>query len=399
MRRYQTITKREEFMRLSSRIESIEDSKTAMFLPLVRELRAKGRRVINLAIGEPDFKTPGEVIQVTKEALDQNRTRYSEIAGLPELKKKIAAQHAHHGCRPENIVVSNGSKQSLFAVFQVLLDPGDEVIIPAPCWVSFPQQVRLAGGQPIMVATRDHQLDCDAIEEALGPRTRAILINSPNNPTGAVYPKNDLERIIQIARERELMLISDEAYGFFTYDAIQPQDATLLGLSPTHAEDLHRRLIVVRSFSKHYSMTGFRIGYLVGPPKFAAAVSKLQGHLSGNVCTFAQHGAIRALSLNHDLMEERRQILERRRNLALTLGQGLFDCIKPQGSFYIFPNITGSLKSGQSSRDFCMQLLRNFAVAVVPGEDFGTPGHMRISYAVAEDDLKEGFRRIREVMA
>lgn len=386
-------------MRLSHRIESIEESKTSVFVSLVDELRRQGREVVDLSIGEPVFETPQEVIAETKKALDEMRTRYSQIGGLPVLKRRIADLYAEGGYGPGNIVVSNGSKQSLYSLFQAICDPGDEVIIPNPCWVSFPQQVRLAGGRPVMVPTRDHQLDCAAIQAAITPQTRAILINSPNNPTGAVYPRRDFQRLAQLVVEHDLFLISDEAYTGFLYDNLTPGETTPLGLLPAFAGDLREKLIVVRSFSKHFSMTGFRVGYLVGPSAIVAAVTKLQGHLSGNVCTFAQYGALRALDLDPAMVEARRQVLEERRNLALALARERFDCIKPGGGLYIFPKIERYLEDGSSSRELCMRLLREVAVAVVPGEDFGAPEHMRICFAVGEDDLVEGFRRMGEVLA
>ena len=208
-------------MKLSDRINSVEESQTVQFTRLLQHLRLQGREVIDLAVGEPQLDTPPPVIAATKQALDDGRTRYGSVSGLQELKSGLAGQF--EGYDDGNIIISNGSKQSLFSIFQVLCNPSDEVIIPRPYWVSFPQQVVIAGGKPVFVDTRNHQLDCEAIERAITSRTRAILINSPNNPTGAVYPGKKLEKIARMALEHDLYIISDEAYGVFVYDGLRAQ--------------------------------------------------------------------------------------------------------------------------------------------------------------------------------
>jgi aspartate aminotransferase len=295
------------------------------------------------------------------------------------------------GCGPGNIVVFNGSKQALYSIFQILCDPGDQVIIPVPCWVSFAEQVKLAGGEPVFVGTRDHQLDLDAIASAVTAKTRAILVNSPNNPTGAVYPRRDLEGISRLAQEHDLFVVADEAYDFFVYD-------NLANTSLFDLEAVRDRLIVTRSFSKHYAMTGFRVGYALAPPAVAAAMVRLHSHLTGNVCTFAQHGAMAALEMDDGLLIRRRADLQRKRDLAFDQVAGIFPCIRPQGAFYLFPDISGHLKKGETSGDFAARILEETAVAVVPGEDFGMDGHVRICFAAPDDLLMEAFKRIREVL-
>jgi aspartate aminotransferase len=376
-------------MNLSKRIQSIEGSKTARFIPLIADLRRQGRSVISLAIGEPEFDTPQAVIEATKKALDRQETRYGEMAGLADLRAALAGRF--DGCQAENIVVFNGSKQALYAIFQAICDPGAEVIIPIPCWVSFAEQVRLAGGKPVFVPTRDHQLDVAAIAAAVTADTRAILINSPNNPTGAVYPREDLARIARLAADNDLYLIADEAYDFFVYD-----NRPCPSLFDEAAA--RERLIVTRSFSKHYSMTGFRVGYAVAPKVVAAAMVRLQSHLTGNVCTFAQHGALAALGMDEELLIRRRADLQRKRDLAFDQISALFPCIRPQGAFYLFPDISTHLQKGETSGDFAARLLEKAGVAVVPGEDFGMDGHVRICFAAPEDQLTEAFKRIREVL-
>ncbi|UCD78216.1 MAG: aminotransferase class I/II-fold pyridoxal phosphate-dependent enzyme, partial [Desulfobacterales bacterium] len=278
-------------MKLSHRINQIEESGTVQFTLLLQQLRKQGREVIDLAVGEPPFDTPSNVIEATKKALDEGRTKYGPVAGLQELKSGLAQQF--DGYDEKNIIIANGSKQCLYSIFQVICDPGDEVIIPRPYWVSFPQQVKLAGGRPIFVDTHNHQLDCEKIEAAVSSRSRAILVNSPNNPTGAVYPAKDLSEIARIAAKHKLFIISDEAYNFYVYDGLKAG-----GLF--EIEDIRPQLIVTRSFSKGFNMTGFRLGYLAASRDIIDAINRLQSHLTGNVCTFVQYGALAALEMNED---------------------------------------------------------------------------------------------------
>ena len=374
---------------LSYRIQKIEESKTARFIPLMEKLKRQGRPVISLAIGEPTEDTPSPVIEATKGALDRQETRYSAIAGLNELNTALADRFPDS--RPENIVTFNGSKQALYSIFQTICNEKDEVIIPVPYWVSFAEQVRLAGGKPVFVKTKNHQLDLDAVAASITKFTKAILINSPNNPTGAVYPRKDLERIAHLALINDLFLISDEAYNFFVYDN-QPY-ASLYDFA-----DVRDRLILTRSFSKHYAMTGFRVGYAVAPTQVASAMVRLHSHLTGNVCTFAQHGAIAALEMEETLLLRRRKDLQRKRDLAFEQIKPLFPCIRPQGAFYLFPDISRHLKNGETSRDFTTRILEKTAVVLVPGEDFGMDGHVRICFAAPDDQLLDAFNRIREVL-
>ncbi len=376
-------------MKLSDRINQIEPSGTVHFTQLIQRLRGQGRDIIDLAVGEPPYDTPGVVLEATKQALDAGNTKYSPVTGLPELKSRLAQQF--DGYDERNIVISNGSKQCLYAMFQAICDPLDEVIIPRPYWVSFPQQVKLAGGRPVFVDTRNHQLDCEKIKRAITPKTRAILINTPNNPTGAVYPAEDLAGVAGIALEHNLYLISDEAYSLFVYDGFKA--ASLFSF-----EEIRHLLIVTRSFSKNYAMTGFRIGYIAASQEFIRAVSGLQSHMAGNVCTFAQHGALSALAMDACDLEEWRAGMERKRDYAYCRAVELFDCVKPRGAFYLFPDVGQHLKNGMTSVEFAGWLLENSGVAVVPGEVFGMAGHIRISYAVSEDRLVSGFEKIAEAL-
>jgi len=376
-------------MKLSDKIESIEGSKTVAFTALIQQLRQQGREIIDLAVGEPQFDTPAPVIEATKDALDAQKTRYSPVNGLPGLRKQLAAKFS--GYDIDNILITNGSKQALFMIFQVICDPADEVIIPVPYWVSFIEQVKLAGGRPVPVATKNYQLDCEAIEAAVTPRTKAILINSPNNPSGTVYPVADLQKIARLADDHDLFMVADEAYNAFVYDGS-------VHTSLFDIETARNRVIVTRSFSKSYSMTGFRIGYIAASGQIIAALSKIQSHLSGNVCTFAQYGAQAALSLHDHLLSARHTELQQKRDMAFQTVSTLFDCIKPQGAFYLFPDVSAVLKSNQTSEALARRILKQAGVAVVAGEAFGLAKHLRISYAVSEENLKNGLKRITEVL-
>jgi len=376
-------------MQLSHRINQIEESGTVQFTLLLQQLRKQGRDVVDLAVGEPPFDAPAAVIEATKKALDKGRTKYGPVAGLPELKSELALQF--DGYDEKNIIIANGSKQCLYSIFQVICNPGDEVIIPRPYWVSFPQQVKLAGGRPVFVDTHNHQLDCERIEAAVSPRTRAILVNSPNNPTGAVYPAKDLGEIARIASSRKLYLISDEAYDFYVYDGLKAE-------SLFDIEAIRPRLIVTRSFSKGFNMTGFRLGYVAASRDVIAALNRLQSHLTGNVCTFAQHGALAALRMKESDLVSWRSDLEKKRDYAFGRISELFDCVKPQGAFYLFPDVSHRLDKAETSADFAKRLLERHGVAVVPGEEFGMPGRIRLSYAVSQVKLESGLNKIAEAL-
>lgn len=374
---------------LAARAQAVSESRTTHVFTMAQQLRLEGKDIISLAVGEPDFDTPEEIIQATREALEARATRYGPVAGLDELRSELAK--SFHGYGPENILVTNGAKQALYTLFQALCNTDDEVILPEPCWVSFTEQIKMAGGRPVMAATIEHQIDPRAIEQAITDRTRVIVINSPNNPTGAVYPKELLEQVAAIAAKHRLFLISDEAYHAFTFDG-HPH----VGLF--EAAVARDRVITVRSFSKHYNMTGFRLGYVAAHPSIIQALAKLQSHICGNVCTFAQHGALAAVRMAQTVVEQRRAELEHRRDMAFAFAQSLFDCVKPQGAFYLFPNVTRHLKGKQTSEDLAVLLLTTAGVATVPGEAFGSPGHIRISFGAKAADLHTAFERIKKVL-
>lgn len=375
---------------LSTRLSAVSESKTTRISSLAQQLQQQGRQIISLAVGEPAFATPEAIIQATQTALAKQQTRYGPVPGEPALRSRIAQQFT--GLGPENIIVTNGAKQALFSLFQILCDPGDEVIIAKPCWVSFTEQVKLAGGRPVLVATDSQfQLDPDAFRHAVSPRTKAILVNSPNNPTGAVYEADALRAIAQMAAERGLYLISDEAYHAYTFDG--RKHLALADLTPDAT-----RVITVRSFSKQYNMTGFRVGYVAAARTTIDALTRLQSHTTGNVCTFAQNGALAALEMNQAVVDQRKSELQQRRDRAYTLTSELFGCVRGQGAFYLFPDVRPHLRNNETSHDLAARILDEAGVAVVPGEAFHGPGHIRISFGIDEASLVTAFEKIKEVL-
>ncbi len=376
-------------MKLSDKIQSLAGSQTVAFTALIQHLRQEGRKIIDLAVGEPQFDTPAAVIDATKNALDDQRTRYSPVNGLSELRTQLAAQFS--GYDINNILITNGSKQALFMIFQVICDPADEVIVPVPFWVSFVEQIKLAGGKPVLVATQNHQLDVDAIARAISPRTKAILINSPNNPSGAVYPLADLEKIARLAANHNLFIVADEAYEAFVYDECKYA-------SSFDIETVRDRTIVTRSFSKSFCMTGFRIGYVVAATPIIAALSKIHSHLTGNVCTFAQYGALAVETLDDSWLAGRRDEMQRKRDIAYQYVCQFFKCTRPRGAFYLFPDVSPVLRPGETAQVLAERLLNEAGVAVVAGEAFGVANHVRISFAVSDNELKKGFKQIAGIL-
>ncbi|WP_127714763.1 pyridoxal phosphate-dependent aminotransferase [Halobacteriovorax sp. HLS] len=385
-------------MKNSNRINNIEGSKSIALSAKIEQLKSEGHNIIGLNVGEPDFPTPSPIIEATINALQENKTRYSLVQGINELRSKISSylnQKYSLETNKNNVLLGNGSKHILYLIFQALLNEGDEVIIPAPFWVTFPESVKLAGGVPVSVnCKRDHQLDLEQIESAITKKTKAILINTPNNPTGAVYSKADLERVVKLASKYDLSIISDEAYEILTYKGCEHINISSL------SEEAFNRTLTVQSFSKSFCMTGFRIGYLCANEEFINAVNKLQGHLSGNNCTFAQYGALAALDMDYTVVKGMIDELEARRDLAYELFNQIFPLEKPQGAFYLFPNIENYInKLGlKNCEEFALYILEKANVAVLPGSAFGCPNHIRIAFANSQEDIRTAFSRIKDVL-
>lgn len=380
-------------MRLSKRAEAVAESATLRLAAASARLRAEGREVLNLLEGEPDLPVPSAVREATRRALARGETRYSDSAGLPELRALIARKlKGRNGVAvtPEDIVVTNGAKQAVYETLQAICGPGDEILIPSPYWVTFPESVRLAGAKPVFVPTRAHQLDLDAVARAVTPRTRAIIINSPSNPTGAVYPAAVLRGLARLAAKRDFLIVSDEAYEDFVYD--RASHASVAAFAP-------KRTITIQTFSKSFSMTGFRVGFLAAPPELARAVRRIHGHVTGNACTFAQHGAIAALGLGRGELNRRRAVFQKRRDLAYALASRSFDCVKPRGGLFVFADARRLLgKRFKDSAALAEHLLEKAGVSVVPGSACGMEGFLRLSFSSPEPVLRAAFARIEAAL-
>lgn len=382
-------------MRLSSRGAAVAESATLRLAAELSRLRAAGKDVISLLEGESELDPPATVTAATAQALKQGLTRYSNAAGLPELRTALAAKLKKENgvsAAPEDILVTNGAKQAIYTALQTLCGPGDEVVIPAPYWVTFPSAVLLAGARPVFAPALGRELPVDAIARAVTKRTKAVIINTPNNPTGAVYGRDELKALAALARKKDLFLVCDEAYERLVYDG--RRHVSLASLGP----DAARRTVTVQTFSKSYAMTGFRVGYLAGSPEIVKAAARIHSHVTGNVCAFVQRGALAALD---DGTFTNRQciVMQKRRDLAFRETTKLFDCLKPRGGFFLFPDVRRHLGRGcPDSAALAERLLKEARVAVLPGSACGKEGHIRVSFSTSEADIAEGIRRIREAL-
>ena len=380
---------------MNKALESIQPSLTLAITDRAKKLKAEGHSVCNFSAGEPDFDTPTAAKMVCAEALRDGKTKYTPSAGMPELRAAIAAKfQSENGIAadPADIIVSCGAKHSLANAFLALCNAGDEVLVPSPYWLSYPEMIRIAGGVPKFVeGSADNGLKPTAadIDRAVSDRTVALVLNTPCNPTGAVYSEDELRAIGDICVRRGLWIIADEIYERLVYDGVR--HVSIASLSPEYAA----RTVTVNGFSKAFSMTGWRMGYATGPRDFIRSMAKVQSHTAGPPATFAQFGGIAAL---HDCEKESERMVSafasrRQRILDLLLDIPGIRCVRPQGAFYVFPDISGF---GLSSRDFAARLLDEKHVALVPGAAFGSDSHVRLSYACGMEEIEEGLARIRE---
>lgn len=390
---------------ISARAAGLEGSVTLAISAEARRLRAAGEPVIGFGAGEPDFPTPGYIVDAAALAMkDPAMHHYTAAAGLPELREAIAAGYRRdgHDVDPSQVVVTNGAKQAVFTAFQILLDPGDEVLIPAPYWVTYPTAVELAGGVPVFVPTDDRSgflASVEQLDQARTDRTKALLFVSPSNPTGAVYPRDRIEEIGRWAHDRGLWIVTDEIYHRLVYEG-----AAFHSL-PVVAPEAADQTVVINGVSKTYAMTGWRVGWLAGPTEVAEAAVRLQSHVSSNVSNVSQAAALAALTGPQDAANEMRATFERRRDTMVAMLNEVagIECSTPGGAFYTFPNVAGLLgvdlagRVAESSLELAALLLDEIKIAVVPGEAFGAPGYARLSFALADDDLEEGLTRLRQL--
>ena len=391
---------------LSNRLNRLAPSATLAMSQKSSEMKAQGIDVINMSVGEPDFNTPDHIKQAAKLAIDENYSRYSPVPGYSDLRQAIARKlerenQLHY--TPNEILVSNGAKQSVCNTVMALINPGDEVIIPAPYWVSYPQMVKLAGGEPVIVNAgfeQDFKMTPEQLEAAITPKTRMLILCSPSNPTGSVYSKDELEGLAEvIKRHDDLFMLADEIYEHINY----------IGKHESIAQfpDMKERAIIVNGVSKAYAMTGWRIGYIAAPEWIVKGCNKLQGQYTSGPCSVSQRAAIEAYVASQACVEEMRQAFERRRNLIVELAKDIpgLEVNVPQGAFYLFPKCSSFYGKSDGERtinnatDLAMYLLEVGHVATVGGDAFGDPDCFRMSYATSDDNIREAMRRIKTVLA
>lgn len=362
-------------------------------------MKGQGKTVYNFTTGEPDFPMPEEAKQAVENALDENFTTYTAVGGIPELKQAISQKFKREDSldyETGQIIASCGAKHTLYNLFQVLLNQGDEVIVSSPYWVSYSEQVKLAEGKPVFVETsHDFELDPDAIAEKVSDKTKAILLNSPCNPTGAVIEKAALKKIAGLAVEKDLFVIADEVYQHFLYQGAEHVSIASLG------EEIKEKTITVNAVSKTYAMTGLRLGYAAGPKEIIKAIGSLQGHSTSNPCSLSQKAAIAALNGDQKSVTRMKEAFEKRREMVLKeLGEipGI-ECEKPMGAFYVFPYVESFYKGDvKNSLDFCNKLLEEAHVSLVPGGAFGREQCVRLSYAASEESLSHGIEAMKKAL-
>ncbi|MEG4270297.1 MULTISPECIES: pyridoxal phosphate-dependent aminotransferase [unclassified Microcoleus] len=380
-------------IKLAARVGEVTPSITLAIAAKAKAMKAEGIDVCSLSTGEPDFDTPEHIKAAAKQALDAGKTKYGPVAGEPQLKAAIARKlqsdnNLHY--QPENIIVTNGGKHSLYNLMMALIEPGEEVIIPAPYWLSYPEMVKLASGKPVIVrtdASTGYKITPEQLSRAITPKTKLFVLNSPSNPTGMVYTPAEIKALAQVIVDRDILVVADEIYEKIIYDGAQHVSIGSLG------KEIFDRTLISSGFAKAYSMTGWRIGYLAGPIELIKATSTIQGHSTSNVCTFAQYGAISALESSQESVEKMRQAFAERRQVIFELLDAVpgISCIKPDGAFYMFVNIS---KTGMNSLEFCDAFLEQQQVAVIPGIAFGADDHIRLSYATDLGTIKKAVERL-----
>lgn len=386
-------------MELSNRVKTLTPSSTLAITAKANELKKAGYNVIGLGAGEPDMNTPDYILESAKKAMEDGFTKYTPSGGITELKTAISKKFKRdNGLSYSNdqIIVTSGAKHALYTLFQVLLNEGDEVIIPGPYWVSYPEQVKLAGGVPVIIQTTEatkFKLTAKQLEEAITDKTKAIIINSPSNPTGMVYSKQELEKIGEVCLKHNLIIVSDEIYEKLIYT--DDPHVSIASLS----DNLYNQTVVINGVSKSHSMTGWRIGYAAGPKEIIKAMTSLASHSTSNPTSIAQYAALAAYEMDSNTTEQMRNTFSQRLDRFYELISKIpgITCIKPAGAFYIFPNVKKAVEANrfQSVDEWASAILEEEKVALVPGSGFGAPDNVRMSYALSLNDLEEAAERIK----
>jgi aspartate/methionine/tyrosine aminotransferase len=392
--------------RISARVGGIAESATLAVDAKAKALKAEGRPVIGFGAGEPDFPTPSYIVEAAVSACsDPANHRYTPAGGLPDLKKAIVAKTERDSgleIEPSQVLVTNGGKQAVYEAFATLLDPGDEVILPAPYWTTYPEAIRLAGGVPVEVLadeSQDYLVTVDQLEAARTERTKVLLFCSPSNPTGSVYPRDQVEAIGRWALDHDVWVVTDEIYEHLTYDGVTAASM------PVVVPELADTCVVLNGVAKTYAMTGWRVGWMIGPTDVVKAATNLQSHATSNVANVSQRAAIAALSGDLTAVEEMKSAFDRRRRTIVSMLNEIDGvvCPDPKGAFYVYPQVRGLLgrdiegRTAESTTELAEIILDKAEVAVVPGEAFGSPGYLRLSYALGDDDLAEGVGRLQKL--
>jgi aspartate aminotransferase len=385
-------------MKLTKRISQVPPSITLEITAKAKKMREDGIDVCSFTAGEPDFDTPDHIKEAAKLALDQGKTRYGPAAGEMPLRQAIAKKlQQHNGLdyTAQNVIVTNGGKHSLFNLMLALIETGDEVIIPAPYWLSYPEMVKLAEGTPVIVSTtaaNDYKITPDQLRQAITPRTKLFILNSPSNPTGSVYTPDEIRALAEVVVEKDILVVSDEIYERLLYDGIEH-----LSIGAVN-EETFKRTIISNGFAKSYSMTGWRVGYLAGPLELIKATSIIQGHSTSNVCTFAQYGAIAALESSQECVETMLKAFTERRKVIVEGIRAIpkLSCSNPMGAFYVFVDIS---QTGMTSLQFSDAILEQQEVAVIPGIAFGADDCIRLSYATNMETIKKGLDRLEKFVS
>ncbi|WP_309118034.1 pyridoxal phosphate-dependent aminotransferase [Saccharothrix sp.] len=396
-----------DFPRISKRIGGIAESATLAVDAKAKALKAAGRPVIGFGAGEPDFPTPAAIVAAAAAACaDPKNHRYTPAAGLPELREAVAAKtkrDSGYEVTAAQVLITNGGKQAVYQAFATVVDPGDEVLLPAPYWTTYPEAITLAGGVPVQVTadeTTDYLVTVEQLEAARTPKTKVLLLCSPSNPTGSVYSREQITAIGEWALEHGLWVISDEIYEHLRYDGAETVSL------PVAVPAMADRTIVLNGVAKTYAMTGWRVGWLIGPTDVVKAAANLQSHLTSNVANVSQRAALEAVSGPLDAVDEMKAAFDRRRRTIVDMLSAIpgVECPTPKGAFYVYPSVKaliGKTLRGVEITDtvqLAALILEHAEVAVVPGEAFGTPGYLRLSYALGDDDLKTGVTRMAELL-
>jgi aspartate aminotransferase len=391
---------------ISERINNLSESETLAMARLSRQLKEQGYDVINLSLGEPDFNTPDHIKQAAKDAIDQNVTFYPPVCGFPQLREAICKKFKRENnldFKPENILVSTGAKQSIANVVMSLLDPGDEVIIPAPYWVSYKEIIKLAEAKPIYVTAsieNDFKITPAQLEKAITSKTKLFIFSSPCNPTGSVYSKAELKALADVfALHEQVYIVSDEIYEHINFSGVHESIAQF--------ENIRQRVIIINGVSKSFAMTGWRIGYMAAPPKITEACNKLQGQITSGACSIAQKAAVAALNGDLSSVKTMLKAFNERRDLVVKLLNEIpgMKTNTPQGAFYVFPDVTyyygktDGKVTIKGAPDLCDYILNKVFVAIVPGNAFGDPNCIRLSYATSKELLTEAISRVKKALA